>query len=109
MLSRLRDIARAVPQVGLDIYPLSRNLCKAEAGNTWLFVRQQAKELWSQVLERDFQRSTVVGSPGIGKSFSTAYFLKRLLEKGKLVVYEVRSEQRVFIFVPPHMDGDNEE
>lgn len=98
-----------VEEVGLEIYALSTNLLRTEEDNTWLFVRRHAKEVWDEVLKRNLKRSMVVGSPGIGKSFSTAYFLKRLLERNKLVVYELRSLRSVVIFVPPLMDEHNEE
>ena len=40
-----------------------------EDGDAWLLmteVRKHARQVWDQVLERNFKRSAVIGSPGIG-------------------------------------------
>lgn len=42
-----------------------------------------------------------LGSPGVGKSRSMTYLLRLLLNDGKLVVYEARKDDAVFVFVPP--------
>lgn len=92
---------------GVLIFPLKTYLHKRESNNRWLFVRSHAKQVWEEVLKNNFPRSAVIGNPGIGKSFSSAYFLKMLLEMGKAVVYEARQNDEVYIFLPPGADGEN--
>jgi hypothetical protein len=52
-------------------------------------------------------RVAVIGTPGIGKTTSTPLLIRKLLKKGKTVVYHVRTENRnkwIYEFVP---EGDS--
>jgi hypothetical protein len=62
------------------------------------------KELWNQVLDylesNEDTHAIVTGNPGIGKSRSMSYFLRLLLQKKKIVVYEAKKDIVAYIFIP---------
>lgn len=60
-----------------------------------LIIRHDTEPFWKEVLRvADHHRVCAVGSPGIGKSITTAFLIKELLEKGKTVVYLKRTIRR---------------
>ena len=116
MTSYARQLLAAKPihddlaqKAELYIYDLNICLHEPERRNTKLFVRKHAREVWDEVLQHDYDKSAVIGSPGIGKSWSSAFYVKKLLENKKLVAYEARQSNAVYMFVPPGKDNGNEE
>lgn len=69
-----------------------------------VFLSQQHKNFWNAALaECDRRRVCVVGSPGVGKSTTTAYAIRLLLQRRRTVVYNYRTEKNRFfylIFIP---------
>jgi hypothetical protein len=82
--------------------------------NTWLqsnenllpilFTGEHSRALWDKVYnylcETPSSHVVVTGNPGIGKSRSMTYLLRKLLMEHKPVVYEARKDEVVFAFVP---------
>jgi hypothetical protein len=80
-----------------------------EFGSPNIFLNNSQKELWNQVLDyfesKEDTHSVVIGNPGIGKSRSMSYFLRLLLQKKKIVVYESKKDVTAHIFIPQE-DGN---
>lgn len=69
-----------------------------------VIIRQVDFSFWSVVLqelaeEGSSKRVVAVGSPGIGKSTTTAFAIRLLLQKGKTVVYKERTEDDTGYYV----------
>ena len=69
-----------------------------------IFCRNSQKELWNEVLDylesEEDTHAIVTGNPGIGKSRSMSYLLRLLLQKKKIIVYEVKKDEAAHIFMP---------
>ncbi|CAJ1447347.1 unnamed protein product [Effrenium voratum] len=85
-------------ELGMQIFPLSQFL-NADETKPWLFVRNQTRLVWEEAV-RGHRRVAVIGSPGIGKSFSIAYLLRLLMKEQKTVVFEARKWKAVYLFMP---------
>jgi len=60
-----------------------------------LILRLDTEDFWNEcITQAGIQRVCAVGSPGIGKSITTAFLIKQLLEDQKTVVFLKRTESR---------------
>ena len=89
------DLAR---NASTEIYPLTRSLNPDDQSKPFLFVRNQTRVVWNMAMNK--RRVAVIGSPGIGKSFSIFYFLRLLTQKNQTFVFEARKWNRVYLFQP---------
>jgi len=75
-----------------------------------VFVSQEHKTFWDAVITQcDRTRVCVVGSPGVGKSTTTAYAIRLLLQRKSTVVYNYRTKDNRFfylIFIPSKKGND---
>jgi hypothetical protein len=77
-----------------------------------MIIRSITNAFWDSCIEvgdvpGESFRVTAIGTPGIGKTTSTPLLIRKLLKKGKTVVYHVRTENRnkwIYEFVP---EGDS--
>ena len=84
-------------ELGMQIFPLSQFL-NAKEDKPFLFVRNQTRLVWEKAA-REHGDVAVIGSPGIGKSFSIAYLLRLLMKEQKTVVFEARKWKAVYLFM----------
>ena len=84
--------------VSMEIYPLTRSLNPDVKSKPFLFVRNQTRVVWNMAMNKS--RVAVIGSPGIGKSFSIFYFLRLLMQENQTFVFEARKWARVYLFQP---------
>ena len=89
------DLAR---NASMEIYPLTRSLNPDDQSKPFLFVRNQTRVVWQMAMNKS--RIAVIGSPGIGKSFSIFYFLRLLMQENQTFVFEARKWARVYLFQP---------
>ena len=89
------DLAK---NVSMEIYPLTRSLNPDDKSKPFLFVRNQTRVVWQTAMNK--RRVAVIGSPGIGKSFSIFYFLRLLMKENQTFVFEARKWGRVYLFQP---------
>ena len=89
------DLAK---NVSMKIYPLTRSLNPDDKSKPFLFVRKQTRVVWNMAMNKS--RVAVIGSPGIGKSFSIFYFLRLLMQENQTFVFEARKSARVYLFQP---------
>ena len=89
------DLAR---NVSMEIYPLTRSLNPDDQSKPFLFVRNQTRVVWNMAMNKS--RVAVIGSPGVGKSFSIFYFLRLLMQDYQTFVFEARKWGRVYLFQP---------
>eukprot|EP00439_Symbiodinium_sp_Y106_P001031 s9510_g1.t1 len=89
------DLAK---NVSMEIYPLTRSLNPDDKSKPFLFVRKQTRVVWNMAMNKS--RVAVIGSPGIGKSFSIFYFLRLLMQENQTFVFEARKWARVYLFQP---------
>ena len=89
------DLAK---NVSMEIYPLTRSLNPDDGSKPFLFVRNQTRVVWNMTLNK--RRVAVIGSPGIGKSFSIFYFLRLLMQENQTFVFEARKWAIVYLFQP---------
>ena len=87
------DLAK---NVSMEIYPLTRSLNPDDKSKPFLFVRKQTRVVWNMAVNKS--RVAVIGSPGIGKSFSIFYFLRLLMQENQTFVFEARKWARVYLF-----------
>ena len=87
------DLAK---NVSMKIYPLTRSLNPDDKSKPFLFVRKQTRVVWNMAMNKS--RVAVIGSPGIGKSFSIFYFLRLLMQENQTFVFEARKWARVYLF-----------
>jgi hypothetical protein len=77
-----------------------------EGGNSDHLSRQCIRGIWDEIASSTFGKTrrkldvVIVGTPGIGKSRSITYGLKKLLEAGRTVIAEFRRDGSVFTFCP---------
>ena len=84
--------------VSMEIYLLTRSLNPDVQSKPFLFVRNQTRVVWNMAMNK--RRVAVIGSPGIGKSFSIFYFLRLLMQENQTFVFEARKWGRVYLFQP---------
>ena len=89
------DLAK---NVSMEIYPLTRSLNPDDKSKPFLFVRNQTRVVWNMTMNKS--RVAVIGSPGIGKSFSIFYFLRLLMQENQTFVFEARKWAIVYLFQP---------
>ena len=89
------DLAR---NASMEIYSLTRSLNPDDQSKPFLFVRNQTRVVWQMAMNK--RRVAVIGSPGIGKSFSIFYFLRLLMQENQTFVFEARKWSRVYLFQP---------
>ena len=89
------DLAR---NASVEIYPLTCSLNPDDQSKPFLFVRNQTRVVWQMAMNK--RRVAVIGSPGIGKSFSIFYFLRLLMQENQTFVFEARKWGRVYLFQP---------
>jgi hypothetical protein len=86
-----------------------RDIIDLESGRKrTIVVRTITKDFWNEcikVVDTDtaFYRVAAIGTPGIGKTTSTAILIRMLLERKKTVVYLIRSKEKkrwYYEFVP---------
>ena len=82
----------------MEIYPLTRSLNPDDQSKPFLFVRNQTRVVWNMAMNKS--RVAVIGSPGIGKSFSIFYFLRLLMQENQTFVFEARKWGSVYLFQP---------
>ena len=82
--------------VSMEIYPLTHSLNPHDKSKPFLFVRNQTRVVWNMAVNKS--RVAVIGSPGIGKSFSIFYFLRLLMQENQTFVFEARKWARVYLF-----------
>jgi hypothetical protein len=91
-------------EAGVEVVELKMFLQGNEENSPNLFTRKDSRALWDEVYSYLCSTSKshclVTGNPGIGKSRSMTYLLRKLLREGKTVVYEARKDSRVFAFIP---------
>jgi len=77
--------------------------------STNMFVRVCQQKLWTEVDHYCGQvvsfPALVTGSPGIGKTWSFLFFLRLLLRKKKLVIFELRTTPNYALAFIPQVDG----
>eukprot|EP00978_Attheya_sp_CCMP212_P013457 scaffold33823_cov25-Attheya_sp.AAC.2 len=79
------------------------------AATTFGFTPPGTKECWDTVhAKKDHRKWIVSGSPGIGKSVTTIYYLRLLMqEKAPIIIYDMRKQEaqdRWYLFAL-HVDG----
>jgi len=103
----------------LQVFKMNSSLFNDEKrSSSNLVIPPGAADLWEAVcaksLDDDDQiasRVAVVGSPGMGKSRSSVFLIRRFIDKRRergmspIVVYEHRKEFTVWIFVPKDPDS----
>jgi hypothetical protein len=103
IMSDLRNIP------GCKKMQVMKNIIDLEKGTTRdVVIREVTIDFWKECMEfldaPSYQpRLCVVGTPGIGKSTSTAYFIRVLLTERKTVVYRMRETNSIgwyYEFVP---------
>ena len=80
----------------MEIYPLTRSLTPDDQSKSFLFVRNQTRVVWNMAMNKS--RVAVIGSPGVGKSFSIFDFLRLLMQDYQTFVFEARKWGRVYLF-----------
>lgn len=80
--------------------------------NETVLLRKIVVQLWEHCYE--FQQQTefkicIVGTPGIGKTVTTPYFLRHVLKNGKTAGYQVQTylQDSCYYVFTPTMDGSN--
>ena len=86
------------PKHGFSIKLSSCLIDPDDRSKPFLFVRNQTRVVWNMAMNKS--RVAVIGSPGIGKSFSIFYFLRLLMQKNQTFVFEARKWGRVYLFQP---------
>mmetsp|Transcript_16639 Transcript_16639/g.24603 ORF Transcript_16639/g.24603 Transcript_16639/m.24603 type:complete len:135 (+) Transcript_16639:216-620(+) len=66
----------------------------------WSFWQACLSELEDKNPQRIRKRVAVIGSPGIGKSTTALFVIRKLLELKKTVVYKIKDEGCYVIFTP---------
>jgi hypothetical protein len=101
---------------GVEVIDMMRCLQGTESDSPSIITRKPTRELWDKALDsatsaaHPFMKDVLVtGSPGVGKSRSMAYLLRKLLLNGKTVVYEAAKEGLFFLFKATGGDGNDEE
>lgn len=89
---------------GVKKIELSGRLQRNEHKKETLIIRPDAEALWNDVYNHCMQfaesKFVVTGNPGIGKSRSMTYLLRKLLIAKKLVIYDLRKDEITLKFVP---------
>lgn len=90
------------PEEGIGDYmtDVPQPWTQLENANQTVFLSEQHKAFWHRVLTQcEKSRVCAVGSPGVGKSTTTAYAIRLLLQKKKTVVYNYRTEENRFFYL----------
>jgi hypothetical protein len=107
---------RPEPIAGTDGMSVMRDVQMLETGvSRNIVIRKVTRPFWQACIDTADTpgmrcRVCAVGTPGIGKTASTPYLIKMLLERKKTVVYRVREPQEagwIYEFIPGSGDGDS--
>lgn len=92
---------------GVQLLELKSALTEDERASPNHFSRECGRKVWDRFVETGAaeaggRRSNMViyGTPGVGKTRSIAYGLKKLLEAGRMVIVDFRRDRSMFAFAP---------